>query len=109
MRNIKITIAYDGTRYNGWQRQDNTDNTIQGKLEALLSKMTGEEVEIHGSGRTDAGVHAMGNVAVFDTETTIPAEKATLVDIRTDNKRFPRLYTYKREDAIAQMNMVIIK
>ena len=45
MRNIKITIAYDGTRYNGWQRQENTENTIQGKLEQLLSRMTGEEVD----------------------------------------------------------------
>lgn len=68
MRNIKITIAYDGSRYNGWQKQDNTDNTIQGKLEQLLSRMTGEIVEIHGSGRTDAGVHALGQVFHFHTE-----------------------------------------
>ena len=75
MRNIKITIAYDGTRYNGWQRQDNTDNTIQGKIETLLSKMTGEEVEIHASGRTDAGVHALGQVFHFHTECTMETEK----------------------------------
>lgn len=68
MRNIKVTIAYDGSRYNGWQRQDNTDNTIQGKLEQLLSRMTGEEIEIHGSGRTDAGVHAKGQVFHFHTK-----------------------------------------
>ena len=74
MRNIKITIAYDGTRYNGWQRQDNTDNTIQGKIETLLAKMTGEEVEIHASGRTDAGVHALGQVFHFHTECCMTAE-----------------------------------
>lgn len=68
MRNIKVTIAYDGSRYNGWQRQDNTDNTIQGKLEQLLSRMTGEKIEIHGSGRTDAGVHAKGQVFHFHTK-----------------------------------------
>ncbi|MDD3253164.1 MAG: tRNA pseudouridine(38-40) synthase TruA [Lachnospiraceae bacterium] len=63
--NYKITIQYEGTRYDGWQKQGNTDNTIQGKLEQILEKMTGELVEIHGSGRTDAGVHAMGQVANF--------------------------------------------
>ena len=63
MKNYKMVIQYDGTRYNGWQRQGNTDQTIQGKLEAILQKMTGEEVEIHGSGRTDAGVHAIGQTA----------------------------------------------
>ena len=74
MRNIKITIAYDGTRYNGWQRQDNTDNTIQGKIEGLLSRMTGEAVEIHGSGRTDAGVHSLGQVFHFHTECSMTTE-----------------------------------
>ena len=64
-QNYKITIQYEGTRYNGWQKQGNTDNTIQGKLENIVEKMTGYAVEIHGSGRTDAGVHAMGQVANF--------------------------------------------
>lgn len=64
-KNYKITLQYEGTRYDGWQKQGNTDNTIQGKLESILAKMTGQEVEIHGSGRTDAGVHAMGQVANF--------------------------------------------
>ena len=58
-------MAYDGSRYNGWQKQGNTDKTIQGKLEQILFKMTGEEIEVHGSGRTDAGVHARGQVANF--------------------------------------------
>ncbi|MCI6675969.1 MAG: tRNA pseudouridine(38-40) synthase TruA [Clostridiales bacterium] len=63
MNNYKMVIAYDGTRYNGWQKQGNTNKTIQGKMEAILEKMTGEQIEIHGSGRTDAGVHALGQVA----------------------------------------------
>lgn len=64
-QNYKITLQYEGTRYDGWQKQGNTDNTIQGKLEYVLSRMAGHEVEIHGSGRTDAGVHAAGQVANF--------------------------------------------
>ena len=72
MHNFKIVFQYDGTRYQGWQRQVSTDNTIQGKLEALLSKMCGTAVEIQGAGRTDAGVHAYGQAANFhmDTEKT---------------------------------------
>lgn len=62
-KNIKMVLQYDGTRYDGWQKQGNTDMTIQGKLEAVLQKMTGFPVEIHGAGRTDAGVHALGQVA----------------------------------------------
>ena len=61
--NYKLTIQYDGSRYDGWQRQGNSDNTIQGKIEGVLSRLTGECVEIHGAGRTDAGVHAEGQVA----------------------------------------------
>ena len=63
--NYKMTLEYDGTSYNGWQRQGNTERTIQGKLEELLKKMTGEDTEVSGSGRTDAGVHALGQVANF--------------------------------------------
>lgn len=63
--NYKIVLQYDGTKLNGWQKQGNTDNTIQGKLEAILEKMYGEFIEVHGSGRTDAGVHALGQVANF--------------------------------------------
>lgn len=63
MKNYKFVLQYEGTRYQGWQRQDSTDNTIQGKLETLLSKMCGEAVEVQGSGRTDAGVHAFAQVA----------------------------------------------
>ena len=56
--NYKAVVQYEGTRYRGWQVQGNTQNTIQGKLEELLSQMEGNVVEVHGSGRTDAGVHA---------------------------------------------------
>ena len=61
--NYKLTIAYDGSRYDGWQKQGNTPNTIQGKIEAILSRLEGSEVELHGAGRTDAGVHAEAQVA----------------------------------------------
>ncbi len=69
MRNIKVILQYEGTRYRGWQRQVSTENTIQGKLEALLTKMCGSKVEVDGAGRTDAGVHALGQVANFHLET----------------------------------------
>ena len=65
MKNYKITIQYDGTRYKGWQVQKSTDMTIQGKLQNILKEMTGQEIEVIGSGRTDAGVHAFGQVANF--------------------------------------------
>ena len=68
MRNIRLDICYDGTRYNGWQRQVSHDNTIQGKLETALSRILGEPIEISASGRTDTGVHARGQVANFHTE-----------------------------------------
>ncbi|MDE6434037.1 MAG: tRNA pseudouridine(38-40) synthase TruA [Lachnospiraceae bacterium] len=61
----KCITAYEGTRYNGWQRQGNTNNTIQGKIEEILSKQLEEPIEICGSGRTDAGVHALGQVFHF--------------------------------------------
>lgn len=61
-----MIVQYDGTRYNGWQKLGDTDNTIQQKLESILSRMAGgETVEVHGAGRTDAGVHAKGQVAQF--------------------------------------------
>ena len=71
MRNLRLDICYDGTRYRGWQRLPGKDDTIQGKLETTLSRLLGEEIEISGSGRTDAGVHARGQVANFHTETTM--------------------------------------
>lgn len=69
MRNFRIVLQYEGTKYQGWQKQESTDNTIQGKLENILSKMAGVPVEVHGAGRTDAGVHAKGQVAHFKINT----------------------------------------
>ena len=71
MRNIRLDVCYDGTRYNGWQRQTSHDNTIQGKLETALSWILGEPIEISASGRTDTGVHARGQVVNFHCESTM--------------------------------------
>lgn len=67
MRNIKMVIQYDGTRYRGWQKQKDVDLTIQNKIETVLSKMTGEDIQVIGCGRTDTGVHADNYVANFHT------------------------------------------
>lgn len=69
IKNYRMVLQYDGSRYDGWQKQGNTANTIQGKLEGILLKMTGRPVEVHGSGRTDAGVHALAQVANFHADT----------------------------------------
>ena len=63
--NVKLLLSYDGSRYRGWQRLGSSDMTVQGKLEAVLSRMAGHSVEVIGSGRTDGGVHALGQVANF--------------------------------------------
>jgi len=75
VRNLKMTIAFDGSRYKGWQRQKNPDITIQGKIEAVLSRMTGEEIQIIGCGRTDAGVHAENYIANFHTSTKLKPQE----------------------------------
>lgn len=72
MRNLRLEICYDGTRYRGWQRLPGESNTIQGRIEQTLSRILGEEVTISGSGRTDAGAHAEGQVANFHCESTMP-------------------------------------
>ena len=72
MRNLRLDICYDGTRYRGWQRLPGREDTIQGKLETALSRILGEPIEISGSGRTDAGVHAKGQVASFHCESPMP-------------------------------------
>lgn len=69
MQNFKLTISYDGSRYKGWQKQGNTPDTIQARLESVLSRLLLQEIEIHGSGRTDAGVHARAQVCSFKAET----------------------------------------
>lgn len=74
MPNFKLELCYDGTRFNGWQRQGNTPNTIQGILERTLSDMLEQEVEVAASGRTDAGVHARRQVASFRAKTPLEPE-----------------------------------
>lgn len=69
IKNYRMVLEYDGSRYDGWQKQGNTEQTIQGKLEHVLERMTGKPVEVHGSGRTDAGVHALAQTANFHGDT----------------------------------------
>ena len=74
MRNIKLVIEYDGKGFNGWQKQP-TKLNIQGEIERAIGEITGEEIDLIASGRTDAGVHSLGQTANFKTESNIPIEK----------------------------------
>ncbi len=74
MRRIHLTVEYDGTNYAGWQRQSNA-LAVQQVIEEALARLTGERVVLHGASRTDAGVHALGQCAHFDTDSRIPGEK----------------------------------
>ena len=109
MKNIKMTIQYDGSRYKGFQRLKDNDMTIQGKIESVLSKMTNEPIEIIGSGRTDMGVHAHGQVVNFKTnidwntkkihkylEMYLP-EDIVVKDIQEVDERFHARYNAKRK------------
>ncbi len=75
MRNLRLDICYDGTRYRGWQRLPGREDTIQGKIETTLSRILGQPIEISASGRTDAGVHARGQVANFHCDSTMPPQE----------------------------------
>ncbi|MBE6934564.1 MAG: tRNA pseudouridine(38-40) synthase TruA [Ruminococcaceae bacterium] len=75
MRNIRLKICYDGTRYKGWQRLPGVENTIQGRLEQTLTRILEENIEISGSGRTDAGAHAIGQVANFHCQGDMSCEE----------------------------------
>lgn len=75
MRNFKLLLTYDGSRYKGWQRLGDTDNTIQGKIESVLSRMVNAPVEVIGSGRTDAGAHAAGQTANFHADTDMTSDE----------------------------------
>ncbi len=77
MRNIRLTIEYDGKCYNGWQKQPDKLN-IQGEIERAIFNITKEEVDLIGSGRTDAGVHALGQIANFKTNSNMPIEKMAI-------------------------------
>ncbi len=74
MRNLRISIEYDGTRYRGWQKQKDGVSTVQEKIENVLSKMTGEDVQVIGCGRTDSGVHAENYIANFHTDCNLTIE-----------------------------------
>ena len=87
MRTYKLTIAYDGTRYQGWQRQENTDRTIQGIMEQTIAGQTGFPVEVNGSGRTDAGVHAKGQTA----SVILPGQAANNFLREESMRRFRRI------------------
>ncbi len=89
MRNIKLTIEYDGKDFNGWQKQPNKLN-IQGEIERAIFEITGEEVELIASGRTDAGVHALAQIANFKTTSIIPIEKIPIA-LNTKLKRSIRI------------------
>ncbi len=97
MQNLRMTIQYDGTKYDGWQRQGNTKNTIQEKIETVISRITGEEIELNGSGRTDAGVHALGQVANFKTDSEYD-EEYMLKEINRYLPKDIRLLDLKKED-----------
>lgn len=86
----KCMVAYEGTRYNGWQKQGNTNNTIQGKIEEILSKALDEEIEIHGSGRTDAGVHALAQVFHFHCNTDKIENQTTENFLSLVNEHLPK-------------------
>ena len=75
MTNYAMIVSYDGTRYEGWQKQTRTKETIQGKIEDALLQVTGEVCQVNGAGRTDAGVHAKGQCANFRLPFQVPADK----------------------------------
>ena len=89
MRNIKLMIEYDGKDFNGWQKQP-TKLNIQGEIERAIQDITGEDVELNASGRTDAGVHALGQVANFKTNSSIPLDKIPIA-LNTKLKRSIRI------------------
>lgn len=78
MRNLRLELCYEGTRYRGWQRLPNAENTIQGKLETVLTRVLDEPIEVTGSGRTDAGVHALRQTANFHCHSTMACDEILL-------------------------------
>ena len=96
MRNIKLTIEYDGKDFNGWHKQKDRLN-IQGTIENAIELVTGEVVDLNASGRTDAGVHAIGQVANFKTNTKIPIEKIPIA-LNTKLKKTIRIINAEEVD-----------
>lgn len=96
MKRVRLTVAYDGTAYNGWQVQSN-GVTIEGELNRALYDLLGEKIEVIGASRTDSGVHALGNIAVFDTKTRMPAEKIAYAL----NQRLPEDIRIRKSEEVA--------
>lgn len=95
MKRVKLIIAYDGTNYCGWQKQIN-GITVEEIINEKLKELLGEEIQVIGASRTDSGVHALGNVAVFDTESRIPAEKISFAL----NQRLPEDITIQKSEEV---------
>jgi tRNA pseudouridine38-40 synthase len=96
MNNYKLTIQYDGSRYKGWQRLGNEENTIQGKIENVISEMVGTKIEIIGSSRTDAGVHAFDQIANFKIH-----ENYTVAEVQTYlNRYLPQDISVKKVELV---------
>ena len=95
-KRIRLTVAYDGTNYHGWQIQDN-GITIESELNRCLEELLGEPVQVIGASRTDAGVHALGNIAVFDTKSRMPAEKFSYAL----NQRLPEDIRIQRSEEVS--------
>lgn len=93
---VRLVVAYDGTNYHGWQKQDN-GITIESELNRCLTALLGEEIEVIGASRTDSGVHALGNVAVFDTVNRMPAEKISYAL----NQRLPEDIRIQKSETVA--------
>lgn len=96
VKRVMLTVAYDGTNYHGWQIQPNGE-TIEGILNRCLSELLGEEIAVTGASRTDSGVHAMGNIAVFDTDSPIPADKIAYAV----NHRLPEDIRVQKSEEVA--------
>lgn len=96
-KRVRLTVAYDGTNYHGWQIQNN-GITIESELNRCLSELLKEPIQVIGASRTDSGVHAMGNIAVFDTTNRMPAEKISYAL----NQRLPEDIRIQKSEEVAQ-------
>lgn len=96
VKRIRLVVAYDGTNYHGWQLQNN-GITIESELNRCLTDLLQEDIQVIGASRTDSGVHALGNVAVFDTHTRIPAEKISYAL----NQRLPEDIRIQKSEEVA--------
>ena len=116
MQNYKMTICYDGTRYAGWQKQKNTQNSIQEKVENVLFQMCGRRIEVFASGRTDAGVHAKGQTVSFRAETELACDEIkaylnsflpkdiAVTDVQEADERFHARLSAKEKTYLYRIN-----